>query len=651
MNGRCLRTILALCMLHAAGALAAAGDDGAQAAEVAKLIKELGHDRQATRDAVEKRLTQIGWRAVPALEKELRHRDPEVSQRAQRIHGRLTNATPAQQDAIRQKAEAAFGGGRYEDAAELYGLLAYQQRDIVSNRLWLGHAYQLAGRWADAADAYQLALDRTEFLCKHPEVRLTHPRGVWDGRTGVAEGNGAMPVSVLQTYIRRERHTQSLLGQADQLRLLIGLIQREEVGDLNAAAETLAQPTGYVDILKQTMPELRAEYEDYLRLRMAGEKVEREHSLHLGLIYPLWCLDELARTQERMGQKAAALATWDRARLIRLLYGSGHYTCDIAAMGRLLQGLGGDVPLPNKGPLLVMSPEQESYSLDFADPKTLARAHTTPYMGGMAGWRFVCSAPPGLELAALEVSCDIEQRDLHYGGQFRCWLKPEGLWHIELGGISWPNGKEAGRDVVTKRFDIPAGAGVVHIQSNSGRSRFRVHGLTIRPTFRPRAADGVVPTGGAKIQNRVLPEGGMLTYDGKKLRNGTACTGFPVGDYTFSYDIPGRTDGKQVAATLKPGRRYGLFINLDSPFASTLTNLHHLSAHPPAHSSLVRLPDGRWLAAYAILQGQGHHVQPKIMLSTSRDLVTWDTPWELPTTPFSAVAPRALSSMRRGPSG
>ena len=70
---------------------------------------------------------------------------------------------------------------------------------------------------------------------------------------------------------------QGMLLVADRP-VLIGLIQREEAGDLNAAAGTLAQPTGYVDILKQTMPELRAKYEDCLRRRMAGEEIEREHS-------------------------------------------------------------------------------------------------------------------------------------------------------------------------------------------------------------------------------------------------------------------------------------------------------------------------------------------------------------------------------------
>jgi hypothetical protein len=308
-----------------------------------------------------------------------------------------------------------------------------------------------------------------------------------------------------------------------------------------------------------------------------------------------------------------------------------HVTCDIEAVGRLLQKLGADKPLPEITSLLVMSPEKKSYSLDYSDPRLLARAYATPYTQGAHYWNFACSAPPGQEIAALEVSCDIEQHELRYGGQFSCWVKPYegGKGRINLGGIHWPNDKPAGRDVITKQFDVPAGAGLVYIQSGSWKDKFTVHGITIKPTFRPRAKDSAAPTGGVWIQNEALPKGGTLTYDGEEVSNESANTDFPPGYHTFSYEIPGRTDRKQLGATLVPGGRYGLFINLDSPFATTLTNLRHFSGYPSARSSIVRLPDGRWLVAYASTEGRGYGTPLKIMLSTSKDLVTWDKPWPL----------------------
>lgn len=69
----------------------------------------------------------------------------------------------------------------------------------------------------------------------------------------------------------------------------------------------------------------------------------------------------------------------------------------------------------------------------------------------------------------------------------------------------------------------------------------------------------------------------------------------------------------------KPGRYYGLFFNLDSPFASQLTNLHGFSSRYGASSSFVQMPNGQWLAVWA---------NDSLHFATSRDLVTWSEPWE-----------------------
>jgi len=218
-----------------------------------------------------------------------------------------------------------------------------------------------------------------------------------------------------------------------------------------------------------------------------------------------------------------------------------------------------------------------------------------------------------------------------FGGQFTCWVEPyeERTGRINLGGISWPRDRPPGRDAIATRFDVPSGAGLVYIQSGSSEGKFTVHGITIEPTLRPRAGDGAKPTGGVWIQNEALPKGGILTCDGKGATNESANTDFPAGGHTFSYRLPGRTDGREFEAALEPGGRYGLFINLDSPFATTLTNLRHFSAHLTASSSMVRLSDGRWLVAFTSDAGRGGDAPPRIMLSTSEDLVTWTTPWPL----------------------
>lgn len=630
MSRKALGTVLVFCTLFVAIGLVVAGGDDDQTTEITKLIEDLGHEEYHVREAAEKRLIQIGPPAVPALKKAMENDDPEVAQRARRAHEHLTNATPEEQKAVRQKAEAAFNEGKYEDAAALYGRLAAHKTPTVDDLLWVGHAYQLAGNWKAAVVGYRLALERVDFLHKHPEAPAKpQPRNFGGGR--VLHGEWFIERRDQRVVVRNRRKTLALKSQGEQLRLLIGLIEREEIGDLKAAADTFAKAADRCDDLKHTVPHMLAEYEGLLRRQMAGERVERDPFAEGRQRYPLWCLKELAVTQERMGHVAEALAAWDKVRLIRLRYGSGDATYDIQAMGRLLQKLSADKPLPEITFLLVMSLEKKSYSLDYSDPKLLARAYATPYTQSSHPWNFACSAPPGQEVAALEVSCDIEQHSLGYGGQFRCWVKPYegGEGRIYLGRIHWPKDKPAGWDVITKQFDVPAGAGLVHIQTRSLKNKFTVHGITIKPTFRPRAKDSVAPIGGAWIQKEALPRGGTWIYDGEDVGDDFAKVDFPAGRHTFAYEVGGRNDGKRFEATLVPGAHYGLFINLDSPFATTLTNLRHFSEHPLARSSMVRLPDGRWLVAYTSNEGRGAGVPLKIMLSTSKDFVTWEKPWPL----------------------
>ena len=144
---------------------------------------------------------------------------------------------------------------------------------------------------------------------------------------------------------------------------------------------------------------------------------------------------------------------------VLLLHGSGPVSCDLQAMGRLLQREPGDQPPPNLSSLLVMSPG-ESYMIDFKDPVRLAQAYATPDSQGAHYYEFACSPPPGKEFATLEVRCDIEQNKLNYGGQFSCWIKPEtGRGRMNLGDIGWPKDTPAGRKTITEHVKRPGFVG------------------------------------------------------------------------------------------------------------------------------------------------------------------------------------------------
>lgn len=618
-------------LVLAAIGLAAAGGDDSQATEIATLIGNLGNPEFGVRDAAEKQLLQFSWRAVPALKKALENQDPEIAQRAERVLGHLTDATPKQQDLIRQKAEAAFRDGRYEDAAELYGLLAYQRRSTIRNRIWLGHACQLADQWQDAADAYRLALEQADFLCMHPEISAERRGGIWDGHLRERESNRGRPVPLPPPRIRNEGETAILRDQADRIRLLVGLIERDEVGDLEVAAATFA---GFIDdrtLIERPVQELLADYEAFLRRRMAGEDVERKRFTREKLTYPLRFLDELAVTQEWMGDTVTALATWERIRLTRLLYGTESYSCDLEAVDRLLRSLGPADPPPQPGAILVMSPETESYALDFGDPESMTTAYTHPFRPGMAFWRFAFLPPPGREFAALEITCEVEQSESSRRWLLECWLEGEDSARRGLGWVNWPKEQVEGRFSITRRLEVPFGDGVVHILGRGRQGESKLHWLTVRPSFRSRTAKGATPSVVPWIQTEALPLGGVLTCDGEELVNPSDYSRFPAGLHTFAYRVPGRTDGKQVVATLSPSAWYGIFINLDSPFAVAPTNLRHFAEFPSEGAkSVVRLSDGRWLLAYNVNEGYGYDKRTTIMLSASRDLANWDKPWPFP---------------------
>ena len=124
--------------------------------------------------------------------------------------------------------------------------------------------------------------------------------------------------------------------------------------------------------------------------------------------------------------------------------------------------------------------------------------------------------------------------------------------------------------------------------------------------------------------------------NGGRIRANASIRDVAPGLSTFAYEVPDLERTYHAELELAPGNRYGLFINLHSPFDWHLTGLGDFNRHPPARSKIVRLPDGRWLAAYCAQNS-------KIMLSISNDLATWETPWPFAlNSVFDNIAPALL---------
>ena len=162
--------------------------------------------------------------------------------------------------------------------------------------------------------------------------------------------------------------------------------------------------------------------------------------------------------------------------------------------------------------------------------------------------------------------------------------------------------------------------------------------VKINATFRPVSKPVAVATPEARIQQEFLPAGGKCTLNGKGHSSKKEWSALQPGRYAYTYAKRGKKRTYRGELDLKPNGSYGLFVNLDSPFTQRLTNLKGLSTSQSVHSdtTLVKLPDSRWLATY--VTGDG-----KIMFATSKDLTAWTRPWALPgSSLFRNVSPSVL---------
>ena len=527
----------------------------------------------------------------------------------------------AEPGVLRVQARAAFYQADYEAMAEAYAPLAERvageidaaagdparleplARDHLEDLFGLGHAHQLAGRWREAVAAYQQALGLVE-LARRAGVD-TAPR----------------------------RSSKSLVRTHGFLVWWIGRIQREALGDLPAAAATFAKVADVAPILRRSPAELRRERVDQMRRILRGEKLPHDKELRTTLYYPRFTLQELVVTEMRRGRTTAALEALDRANLLSLIYGAGEGRGDATRAGELLRGLPEGTAPPRVAGVIALSPGRPERTLKLDDPAALAECDRTSTASRTSWWHYTFAPPPGVEFAAVDFACDIEQIEVRYGGQFSCSAHSArpAAGAVSLGSISWHNEGPPGRKVIRRRFEVPPGTEVLGAEITQSPGKFRVHSVTARATFRPRTRDARLPLK-LRIQTEALPEGGELTCAGQPVHVGAAFTGLEPGLYEFAYRVPGREDVWQCRARLVPGAVYGLFANLDSPFRWQLTTLRSIGEHPPGRPSLVRTRDGRWLTAYS--SGS------TLKLSASKDGVTWEDAWTLPhSTLFERTEP------------
>jgi hypothetical protein len=416
-----------------------------------------------------------------------------------------------------------------------------------------------------------------------------------------------------------------LLEQRVMLIFLVGLLQREECNDADEAAATFAAAADHLPLLNRPTEAIVADYTARLASRMEGKR-PRAVPISTESFYALKALAQVAVCKEKMGQTADALVAWDRSYSAAMVCGRGGDVRAAMSMARLVQQLSPDAPPPPLQWLIALSPGAPTATLKMDAPETLARACQLSHSLDSPHHKFAFVPPPGMEFATVRFACDLEQIKLRYGGPFACSARVGGEF-VTLGSIRWRKAKP-GREVISREFRVPAGSEAIFVTGGPWKGKFVLHEVKVAVTFRPRAKRGGKGKAAASarpqawIQQELLPRGGKATRNGKPIPAQDIASTLAPGRYVYTYEKPGCKRRFRAELDLRAGRRHGLFVNLDSPFAAALTNLEGLGSMPSAFAGLAKLPDGRWLAAWC-----GDH---KIMLATSKYLVTWSKPWPLP---------------------
>lgn len=633
-----MRTLItltaALCIAASTGAQLAPepGGDKADAkaisqSEIAKLIKDLGDDRWKVRDAATQQLREIGRPAVPALREAVKNPDMEVKVRAKLLLKAICQGDPDELVEKRTELQKAFSKADYPTAIRLSRRLTSYENAEMLDWLWMGHVCQLGSQWASAVGAYRKVVefideDIRDGVKKTANGKLPPPvngplppvpPGVGVGALGRRKGFVVLgPVAPAGPIPLSERERKELINQRSILMMWITRMQSSELKDHKSAAKTLADALDYLEDTKTKI--------DYVWIEIAK-------ALPLML--------------HKAGDVQGAIAAWKRYLTTRTKsrYG-GDQLVNVELIHKALCSLSEEAPQPEVPWIISLGDgDGAATKLDLNDPKILARR----YRPGTYD-HYALAPPRGKEFATIEFACDIEQFKVRYGGQFSCFVMAHDPpdKQRELGTIGWRNRNKPGREMIKKTIAIPPGASLAHIRIGTAK-QFKVHSVTAKATFRPVTKDPPPIEADAWMQTKLHPANSRITWGEMKMQNERAYSGVRPGRHTLRMTAPGRNETIETPYEVKPGRRYGLVFNLDSPFRRQQLDLELSGRHPinPPRFSIQRLGETGHIAVWGSQGG-------KLMAARSKDLVNWTEPEALP---FSSVFDNIEPATFRAPDG
>ena len=250
---------------------------------------------------------------------------------------RQVKPEPIDEEAVRLRGvgQELFPRADYESMAATYAELCARPSATVDDHMWHGHAHQLARNWPAAVQAYHRALVRLDAQIASTEIELKslEERAKLDESIKFRKGS---------RYPFLKRDQEQLPKQWPDLVLRIGHLELAELKNPAAAAKTLSQGLRFAPELALPLGELLATAEAAATTKPKTEDYIRA----LQFIDPLETQRYLAMAQEQLNQPAAALDTWSRVRLSKLVHPSSYATTDPVHLSELASKLPQDSMQP-----------------------------------------------------------------------------------------------------------------------------------------------------------------------------------------------------------------------------------------------------------------------------------------------------------------
>lgn len=349
-----------------------------------------------------------------------------------------------------------------------------------------------------------------------------------------------------------------------KLVLLAGRIELEELKDPAAAAETLAKGLKFAPAASRTIDEIAAEVATVID-GLKSPHTTRPFNEHLwsDLMYPLTTHRYEALAHEQLGDNRAALECWLRIRLCRVGYKVAMANTDPEHIAALWSKLP-ESRLPPPMPVFsVLTDEQPEVTL-----KPATGQSRLAWWGSNAWDTFAVAALPHQSIASLEITCNIDSNLTNSATSLQCWADAPSHYAAgkrKLLDHHWPRDRLNDGTAEVFQIDVPFDADVILVRL-MGESALE---MRLRATLRARGAGEEWPEAKPPPRSR------------KALSS--------------SASLP------------------------DNPFRLASSGASNERYAARGTSSLVRMPDGRFLLAFG---------EKKITFAASDDGVTWDEPWE-----------------------